>query len=84
MTAALGLAEQGYEVHLVEKESELGGNLRHLYTTLDGKDVQAFLEELRGRVSRHPRIHIHTQALITDFPAMWATSRRPSWSGREC
>jgi heterodisulfide reductase subunit A-like polyferredoxin len=67
MTAALGLAEQGYEVHLVEKESELGGNLRHLYTTLDGKDVQAFLEELRGRVSRHPRIHIHTQALITDF-----------------
>ena len=28
MTAALGIADQGFEVHLVEKEAALGGNLR--------------------------------------------------------
>lgn len=30
MTAALNLAKQGFPVHLVEREDELGGNLRHL------------------------------------------------------
>ncbi|MEA3350328.1 MAG: FAD-dependent oxidoreductase, partial [Chloroflexota bacterium] len=30
MTAALNLAEQGFPVHLVERENELGGNLRNL------------------------------------------------------
>ena len=29
MTAALSLAEQGFPVHLIEKEVALGGNLRH-------------------------------------------------------
>ena len=48
MTAALGLAEQGFEVFLVEKEGELGGNLRHLHTTLDGKDVPKYLEEIKA------------------------------------
>ena len=33
MTAALGIADQGFEVHLVEKEAALGGMLRNvLYT----------------------------------------------------
>ena len=31
MTAAMSLARQGFEAHLVEKEAELGGMLRHLY-----------------------------------------------------
>jgi heterodisulfide reductase subunit A len=30
MTAALSLANQGFKVYLIEKEPELGGNLRHL------------------------------------------------------
>ena len=67
MTAALGLAEQGFEAFLVEKEGELGGNLRHLYTTLDGKDVQKYLEEMKVRVTQHPRIQVFTNALVTDF-----------------
>src|SRR3972149_2231483 len=67
MTAALGLAEQGFEVFLVEKEGELGGNLRQLYTTLDGKDVQKYLEELKGRVTKHSRIQVFTNAVVTDF-----------------
>jgi heterodisulfide reductase subunit A-like polyferredoxin len=67
MTAALGLAEQGFEAILVEKESELGGNLRHLKTTLDGKDIPPYLEELKARVTKHSRIQVFTNAVITDF-----------------
>ena len=43
MTAALKLANQNFEVFLVEKEAELGGNLKHIYHTVDGLDVQTFL-----------------------------------------
>ena len=67
MTAALGLAEQGFETFLVEKEGELGGNLRHLYRTLDGKDVPQFLKEMITRVTRHPQIQVFTNAVVTDF-----------------
>jgi heterodisulfide reductase subunit A-like polyferredoxin len=67
MTAALGLAEQGFEAVLVEKEDELGGNLRHLKTTLDGKDVSRVLEDLKARVTQHPLIQVFTNAVITDF-----------------
>ena len=31
MTAALSIAHQGFEVFLVEREAELGGNLRHIF-----------------------------------------------------
>jgi heterodisulfide reductase subunit A len=35
MTAALDLANQGFEVHLVEREKELGGHLRKIYYMLE-------------------------------------------------
>ena len=52
MTAALKLAKQNFEVFLVEKEAELGGNLRHIYYTLDGLDVQEFLANLIEQVDK--------------------------------
>jgi heterodisulfide reductase subunit A-like polyferredoxin len=67
MTAALKLAEQGYEIFLLEKEAQLGGNLRNLYYTLEGEDVQAFLKDLINRVTNHPSIHVITNALVVDF-----------------
>jgi len=67
MTAALKLAEQGYEVFLLEKEAQLGGNLRNLYYTLEGEDVQAFLKDLIARVTNHPLIHVITNSLVVDF-----------------
>ena len=66
MTCALSIAEQGFEVYLVEKEGELGGMARRLYYTLDGLDVQAFVAELARKVYRHPLIHVYTDAAITD------------------
>ena len=40
MTAALSLADQGFEMHLVEKTDELGGNLRSIHYTLERADIQ--------------------------------------------
>jgi heterodisulfide reductase subunit A len=67
MTAALKVAEQGYEVFLLEKEAQLGGNIRNLHYTLEGQDVQAFLRDLIHRVTNHPQIHVIVNALVVDF-----------------
>lgn len=64
MTSALALAEQGFEVHLIEKESELGGLVRNLHRTLEGSDVQAFLKQRIEAVRSHPRIRLHTGAEV--------------------
>jgi heterodisulfide reductase subunit A-like polyferredoxin len=60
MTAALNLADQGYEVVLVEREQELGGRARSLSVTADGADVQAFVRDLIARVGSHPGIQVLT------------------------
>jgi len=66
MTCALSIASQGHEVHLVEKDSQLGGNARRLYTTLEGLDVQAYLKDLIHSIYSNPLIHVSHQAAITD------------------
>ncbi len=53
MHAALGLADQGYEVVLVEKEERLGGLANRLLATIEGDDIQAYLAELVERVNGH-------------------------------
>jgi heterodisulfide reductase subunit A-like polyferredoxin len=58
ITAALSLADQGYDVTLVERESELGGLARNLSRTGDGADVQAYLHDLIARVTSNPRIEV--------------------------
>jgi len=66
MTSALSLAEQGFEVYLVEKDKELGGIARRIHYTLEGMDVQAHLRDLIGKVYRHPSIHVSTECTITE------------------
>jgi len=66
MTAALDLAEQGFEVHLVERNAELGGMARRIQSTLEGLDVQAYLKDLVRKVYQHPLIHVSHEATITD------------------
>ncbi len=67
MTASLKLAEQGYEVYLVEREPQLGGNLRSIHYTIEGEDVQAYLKDLIARVTNHSSIHVITNAQVTSF-----------------
>ncbi|MDY6933699.1 MAG: FAD-dependent oxidoreductase [Spirochaetota bacterium] len=67
MHAALRLAEQGFDVTLVEKESELGGNLKDIYYTIHGDDVQAYLDTLVKSVESHERIIVVKNAVIDNF-----------------
>ncbi len=62
MVAALGLARQGIDVVIVEREAELGGNLRHLYYTLEGDDPQDLLRQKVREVFDHPRIEVFTRS----------------------
>ncbi len=64
MRAALGLAQQGFECALVEKEAELGGNLRHIHYTLEGNDVQTLLQETVKEVLDNPRLEVFTNAEV--------------------
>jgi len=66
MTCALALANQGFEVHLLEKEADLGGLARRLHSTLEGLDVQAYLKDLIGKVYAHPSIRVLHEATVTD------------------
>jgi heterodisulfide reductase subunit A len=66
MTSALSMANQGHEVHLVEKDKELGGMARRIHTTLEGMDVQAYLNDLIQAVYNNPLIHVSHEATITD------------------
>jgi heterodisulfide reductase subunit A len=64
MTAALVLASLGYPVHLVEKDSELGGNLRQIRYTLDGADPAELLGDLRREVHEEERITVHLETTV--------------------
>ncbi|MGD9347618.1 MAG: FAD-dependent oxidoreductase [Candidatus Aminicenantes bacterium] len=66
MTSALALANQGFEVHLVEKDTELGGMARRIFYTVEGLDVQAYLSDLIRKVYHHPQVHVFQEATITD------------------
>jgi heterodisulfide reductase subunit A2 len=66
MTCALSIANQGHEVHLLEKESNLGGMALKIHETLEGLDVQAYLRDLIKKVYAHPSIHVYTDASILE------------------
>jgi heterodisulfide reductase subunit A len=64
LTASQKIAKAGFEVYLVEKESQLGGKARTIYYTLDGDHVQSHLELLIKEVEKNPNIHLMTRASI--------------------
>lgn len=67
MTAALDLAEQGFETYLLEKSYSLGGNMRRLKFLMNGDDPQEWLNTLIEKVTTHPKIRVYTEAEISDF-----------------
>jgi heterodisulfide reductase subunit A-like polyferredoxin len=67
MNAALGLADQGFPVVLVEKEEKLGGMANRLIATIEGQDVGTYLEGLIQKVTSHSNIQILTRSLIVGF-----------------
>ncbi len=66
MTCALSLAGQGFEVYLVEKNTDLGGTALRIHYTLDGMDVQSYVGDVMRKVYRHPLIHVSTDSTISE------------------
>jgi heterodisulfide reductase subunit A len=66
MAAAKNLADQGHEVHLVERSSRLGGNSKCLYKTWKGEDIQGYLRGLIREVEGHPYIHVHRSTRLSN------------------
>jgi heterodisulfide reductase subunit A len=64
MITALSIAGQGFECYLVERNRELGGNLRNLHYTLSGNDPRAYLSQVIDKVKAHERIRVYTSAEI--------------------
>jgi heterodisulfide reductase subunit A len=67
MTATISLAEQGFEVHLVEKDNELGGNMRKLHFTLSGDDPEELLNSTIEKIKASDKIHIHLNTRVKEL-----------------
>jgi heterodisulfide reductase subunit A len=66
MTAALELARHGCQVHLVERQKQLGGNFRDVYFTMNGQPAQEFLKALIEQVTSNSNIHIHLDSEVAE------------------
>lgn len=82
LTAALAIADAGFDVHLAEKAGELGGNLHHIAYVAEGENPQRLLRDLVNRAVGDERIqlHLHTEVVqhtgsVGDFRARLRTRR---------
>jgi heterodisulfide reductase subunit A-like polyferredoxin len=70
MNAALTIAEQGYSVHLIEREAQLGGNLRRMYFGIQDRKgsqteaPQAYLERLVTSIESNKLIETHLSTTL--------------------
>lgn len=65
MSAALNLANQGFEVHLVEKEPKLGGRLLKLNRLFPiNKDPSELVGSIVKAVEGHSKIRLHMPAVV--------------------
>ena len=67
MTTALELASQGFLVSLIERDSELGGNMRHLHTLLSHASPHELMQEIVEKTISHPYIQTFLNAEIESF-----------------
>ncbi len=80
MTAALNLANQGFDCHLIERQAKPGGNLTHIKTTIWGDDPAILLQDLTDQVKKNKRISLYTNTelattsgFIGNFSSVLAT-----------
>jgi heterodisulfide reductase subunit A len=65
MEAALNLANQGFDVHLVEKELELGGLLRRINKLFPtNKEAVKLIKPLVEQVKNHPKIETYLSSKV--------------------
>ena len=83
MTAALGLADQGFPVHLVEKKEALGGHGQCLLETWQGEDTKAYTAELIQTVEDHPLVSVHLQSSVVEAEGFVGNFRSTIRTGEE-
>jgi heterodisulfide reductase subunit A len=66
MTSALELAGQGFQVHLVEKEKQLGGLAKKIHHSPDG-DIPQKLKELTSSVKKHALIKLYLNSELVSI-----------------
>ena len=80
MVSAKNLADQGYEVHLIERTDKLGGHANFLNKTWKSESIQAYLKTLINDVTNNPLIHlyysteiIHVDGFVGNFKTILKT-----------
>ncbi len=64
MTAALVIADHGFDVVLIEQSPDLGGNLRMLHRTLQDPQPGELLGKTVSAVTEHAHIVVHTGSKV--------------------
>ncbi|OGL49451.1 MAG: hypothetical protein A3H37_10100 [Candidatus Schekmanbacteria bacterium RIFCSPLOWO2_02_FULL_38_14] len=67
MVTSMSLANQGFKVTLVEKEGELGGNLKNIKYTVEGENPEKFLGELIKKAEGNKNISIFLNSQVESF-----------------
>jgi heterodisulfide reductase subunit A len=67
MTAALAIANQGFETILVEKKPSLGGKLTAMYDSYEAIDAQKLLIDTKEAVKNHNLIKIYTNSTMKNI-----------------
>lgn len=64
MSAALSIADMGYQAILVEKSGRLGGNALGLNETYNGRPIQRYVQKMIEKVEGNPLIDVHLNTTV--------------------
>ena len=66
MTAALAIADSGYDVYLVERSEVFGGHLQNMYYVAEGDNPRRLGRDLVNRIRAHQRIVAYARTEMVD------------------
>jgi len=66
LVSALNLAEQGFNVHLLEKSAELGGHNKEIQFNLGNQNPLTFINDICEKAKENERIHLHLGAELVE------------------
>ncbi|UCE36541.1 MAG: CoB--CoM heterodisulfide reductase iron-sulfur subunit A family protein [Thermoplasmata archaeon] len=67
MSASLSLADQGFQIYLIEKEEELGGMVRKYYKlTPSNIDALEFIDNMVNKIKIRENIKIYKSSIVKD------------------
>ena len=57
----------GIKVDLIEKADQLGGNIKHVKTTVDNKDIYAYFKKIVEKIKDNELLTIYTSSKVTSI-----------------